>query len=145
MRVRFIACCETCVQDVRSNAISLINVIDEITAFAFPFVIAKLAMVAFLERSPDDAENHQVTIRAELNDQRVLEHQFTLQFQGKPRTRAIADMNGFLVASAGTLRIELNLGEDRLAVWDITIIAGTSPAVHLISSGEGTAAAAQNG
>jgi hypothetical protein len=54
MEFRLIACCETTLQDMRNNALSLINVIEELSAAAFPVIIPKLTMVTLASRSAQE-------------------------------------------------------------------------------------------
>ena len=51
MKLSSFLCCEIAIQDVRSNTISLINMMEEISAVAFPAAVPKLTVALLFEKS----------------------------------------------------------------------------------------------
>jgi hypothetical protein len=130
MRVRLFTACETSILDQRSNGLSLITIIDEMSSPSFPFIIPRLAIVTLFERNMDEQEKpHGLTVSAHLGDQELFSLGLEIDFQGKPRLRALADVGGLVIMAPGMLHLVLNhTSGTSLAEWDITIAKIGGPA-----------------
>jgi hypothetical protein len=137
MDLTLLICCETCVQDVRTNVLSIFNLIDELAASAFPVAIPKLTVVAALRRTMEEPAVLSTRLRGTLNNQQLFDLELPLDFQTKPRTRAIGEMQGVLIPAAGRLRIGLYRDQAELGGWDIEIFAVGAPRVDLFTTPQG--------
>ena len=103
MKLTSFLCCEIALQDVRTNILSMINVCDVINARAFPIAIPKITAVVLLERDAGEPESQTTRLSAELNGRQFLDAEMAANFQGSPRTRMIAEIQGMPVDSPGDL------------------------------------------
>jgi hypothetical protein len=92
MRTLLFLACEAAIQDRDSNAVSIINVLEEISAAGFPIIVAKFTVVLTLQHEANDPDVAVITFHADLNQQRLFENPVQIAFQGRPRARAIINL-----------------------------------------------------
>jgi hypothetical protein len=131
MKAVFSACCETVIQDIRTNSLSLINLMDEIHAVAFPVLMPKICFVASIERSEEEASPAPGRLIGKLNGNEVFSFETTFDFQGKTRSRAVGEFQGLLVQGPGTLDLSLHHEEQILATVKIEVKHVGNPQAQL--------------
>ena len=90
-------------------------------------------------RAPNEMELDNIPFRivADLQETRIIEIQMVAEFQGKLRTRAIAEIQGIVLPSAGLLRFRVLIGEAERGHWNIEVSQIGAPHVDLFSSPTG--------
>jgi hypothetical protein len=142
MNTVFFACCETCIQDSRTNVLSLINVVDEISAIAFPMLLPKLTVLAVFTRAADEPESGTVRLQADISGVTVLDLELAVEFQGKLKTRSIGEVQGILIPTMGQLHISLVKNDQEISGWDIPVLHVGAPHLDLFNAPTGPAAPA---
>jgi hypothetical protein len=137
MRVEFAACCETVLQDVRTSNLSLINLIDELRAVAFPVIVQKLCFVAVIDRTLDEPSTSQGRLVGTLNGNVAFSFETPIDFQGRTRTRAVGEFQGILMQAPGTLVLGLTLEGQELAAVTVEVRHIGNPQAELFG-GPGT-------
>ena len=133
MKVPFAACCETVLQDVRTNNLSLINLIDEVQAVAFPIVMQKLCFVAIVDRTLEEPSTSQARLVGTLNGKEVFSFEAPLDFQGRTSTRTIGEFQGVLIQAPGRLLLSLQRQEEVLAAVTVEIKNIGNPQAELFA------------
>ena len=133
MKAVLCVCCETAILDGRTNELSLINLIDEVSAVAFPIAVAKLNVVTIFTRDEGEPDP-EATVQVKLNDNSLFEVNLPIEFQGKMRTRSIGQFHGMVVGSPGLLRIGVYIAGEEVTGWDIQVRAvGFPPQADLFT------------
>lgn len=94
------------IKDSETNNLSIINILDDITAEAYPLLIHKLTIVSFVTK---EKENDKVTLGFKVlnNDTKIIEHQIKVDFRGKNKTRAIIQLGVLPIQEAGQIHFIL--------------------------------------
>jgi hypothetical protein len=122
MEARLIVCAQSVVIDQRSNAISLLNVFEELNVPAFPFAIAYMAVGMLLSREANEPSNPaNITLRFYLGDEQIFRTIINPVFQQHLRMRHVVDIQAFVIRRPGVLRITVNQDEQELGEWKIYV------------------------
>jgi hypothetical protein len=132
-------CCEQVIQDVRHNSMSLINLLEDIAAPSFPMAMGRLTAYGFLEKESSDREVQVGRLRATINDQQIADLEVNFDFQGKPRTRIIGELQGFPILAPGRLKFAILAGDPltELGEWVIHVSSLGVGQVDLFTSPSG--------
>jgi hypothetical protein len=122
--------------DVRTNVLSLFNVLDEISTVGFPAAIPKLTAIALLARTQDEPQEAGTKLVATMNNQNLFEFAWPLEFKGRLKSRAVADLQGVVIPGPGTLRLGLWKDDSEIAFWNIDIVQIGPPKADLFSAPE---------
>lgn len=121
MKLFLFACCNECLIDGRTNQVSLINILEEISAPSFPATHARLNVLVVLERSLSEPSTVTCPLTIKNGSQILLNSHLTFQFQQFLRTRAIADLQGLPILTPGKLEIELNIPTIGNILWQVDV------------------------
>jgi hypothetical protein len=66
MEIVLCLCCETGVQDARTNNLSVFNVIDELHAVAFPITLPRFTAVIIVTKNVEEPDNIPATMKVTL-------------------------------------------------------------------------------
>ena len=80
---RLIVCADTVMLDSDMNAVSVINIMDDVTPVGFPFLIPKLAVLSVMTRTDEEASQFQVALRIDLDAQTLFRAESQIDFQGE--------------------------------------------------------------
>jgi hypothetical protein len=128
---RLAVCAQSVVVDVRSNNVSVFNILEDVAAPAFPILLKQSALLFMLDRAEGDAAQHDVTIRISSGGQdNTLPMQ--VDFGEKSRTRAIAIVDGIPVHAPGQLTFTLRVGDTDIADWRVSVKQVELPAPHVV-------------
>jgi hypothetical protein len=146
MKLISFLCCEVAIQDVLSSSMSLINILEEINAVAFPIAVPRLTAFAFFEKEEAEAEVQSARLRVTLNDQQFLDLEVTVNFQGKRKSRVIAALQGFPLMGPGKLKVSIHAGDPltEKGSWVVGVVGIGAPKVDLFSAGSAGPASATN-
>ncbi|PWK77911.1 hypothetical protein LX99_02796 [Mucilaginibacter oryzae] len=94
-------------RDYNSNKISLINIIDSVSATAFPLSLEKFVVFALAYREATDLEIYQFsgTLFIYNNDELLKSSDFNFKFGEKNVMRYLSRWSGVVFQSPGTCRI----------------------------------------
>jgi len=135
MKLRTLITCDISLLDQRRNSLSLINIIDEINSPSFPIFLPNLSVVSIIEKEQGDPDViGDCAISITLGDQVILSVPMPIQFQGKSRVRSVADVSGFVIPAAGTLKIAVLHGQNELGTWPIPVNQVGGPAAEVFSA-----------
>jgi len=84
--------------------------LEEINPAGFPLFITSLTLYSLFEKETGDTELMPLTVMVKSGENVVANVSITVAFQGKPRTRLLADMTAFVVPQGGPLLFELSPG-----------------------------------
>lgn len=134
MKLDFVCCCQLYSVDQRTNVLSVFGLIEEVGSPTFPFVIPKLSLIAVFEKASDESATPTVSIRVTINEQQVFGQDSNLDFQSLNRIRVLADINGLVVPSPGSLVISLSRDEVTYGSWKIVAKQAGPPVTPEYSS-----------
>lgn len=120
MNVRLLSVCEVALVDRRTNNLSLVNILNELTPNGFPFAIPRLVLVAVFECEGDE-ELPEVILRIKQEGTVLFSQPLVPQFQGKPRTRHILEIHGLVVSEPKPLVFQLLRNRRQAAKYDLII------------------------
>ncbi|MGE0651925.1 MAG: hypothetical protein AB7P12_09265 [Alphaproteobacteria bacterium] len=121
MDVLFLACADSASIDQRTNRLSLFNIIEELSAAGFPANVPSLALVMLLKRSRKESEEVELGITGRLNGKDLFSGAFRISFQGKLRTRAIANMQNVILTAPGKLNVEVRHKKKVIGSWPVDV------------------------
>jgi hypothetical protein len=138
MEIGLCLCCDTCLVDGRTNSISFISLIDEVSSLSFPIALARLTVVTIATRSPSDENIIPASCRLKLGETQVASFNFAFEFQDKPRTRSIGELFGVPITGPGNLRVSIHdATNNEIAFWNIAIIQVGPPQMNLFTAPTG--------
>ena len=108
-------CADRVIRDAQSNAISVINILEEITPEGLPIFIQRFMIYAFLHRDPEsDPSKVRCQILITIGTNRLVEHDLEIDFQGKKNNRTIVDIGGLVIPASGRLETSLSYDGSKL-------------------------------
>jgi hypothetical protein len=121
MITRYLLCARRAVRDAEENDVSLISVLEDVSAQGFPVIVPRATVVWCLTREPAEAEQHQGTVRIFLEQQRLAEAAMEANFQGRMTTRIFLTFAGLAIPTPGRLKFEVSLANGLRGEYTITI------------------------
>lgn len=106
---------------------------DSIVAAGFPLFIQKAAILLLLERADGDPVTADFVIKVTLGDHDLATVKVTVEFLDKPLNRTIVRINGFVVPSEGTLRVDLYHGKEVVSTFRVLVVRTTENQGQLFS------------
>lgn len=101
-------CAETIIVDRESNAVSIINLLEDINSIGFPLFIPKLSILNIFERI--EADNGNITnykLVITINNKELINAPYHIQFMNLLRTRNIMNIQGLALPEPGLLEIKI--------------------------------------
>jgi len=126
MEVRFFLCAESAVVDSTSNKMTILNVVEELSAVGFPAVMPLLTMVTLLSRKKAEADKPHMNIICTQNNKPIFNVPIEPEFQSKLRTRTIVGVQGVVLPGPGTLTVTLIHKKKSIAAWPIEVLDASS-------------------
>jgi len=120
------------IQDVNTHNISLFNIIENIATETLPALIPEFALIAILEREPDDAGLIQCDLRMVLADQVLMNQSVMVDFNDQRRVHSVATIRGMVLPTPGQLTVSLWYDERLLGEYSVEIQSRTE--VKTVSS-----------
>ena len=97
MKIELFLVCEAAVVDRRTNNLSVINILNELTPTGFPLALSKVVLVAEFNREGKE-KAPRVVVRIKQGDAILLTESFTPDFQGRHRTRHLMEIHGLVLS-----------------------------------------------
>lgn len=119
--VKLAIAAESIVRDAETNTVSIFKVLEEIATPGFPLVIPTMMVVFVLERDSDDADPQNPALVIWSGGEETSRTSISVQFKGKPRTRAFVRLNGLTVPGPGDLKFALEIAGSEKGAWSIPV------------------------
>jgi hypothetical protein len=126
IRCKYAVCAETAIIDARSNHLSLVNILDDVTVPALPGILASITTVFVLERDSEDTERFDAFMVVSQSGKETQRFPVTVDFAGVLRNRTVLQLAGFPITAPGMLRFELvtAVAGEVLGAWEMPISTG---------------------
>jgi hypothetical protein len=120
MRVLLFTCSDSVVVDQRRNSVSIFNLLEELNAATFPFVIPMATVFVYLERAEDESPGD-MSIKMTIDRQELFRIPLQLDFQGRLRLRLMNEVRGLVIPAPGLFRLTVEREGVVLASWEMPI------------------------
>jgi hypothetical protein len=117
-------CADLTIVDRQTNNLSIINVIDQITALSYPVGLNRIALVFVMQRDQADPGRANVEFLVRHNDVELSRFTLLMDFEAGLVTRVLPTIQGFVIPSAGVLRFSLHLNGAELNTVSVNAIQG---------------------
>jgi hypothetical protein len=129
MELLFLTCAESASIDQTTNRLSLFNIVEEISAAAFPGMVPSAALVMIAERESHEPDQATLQLSLLLNGQQLYSASLVVHFQQQMRCRVVANMNGIPLNGPGRLEFNVEYSSKSLGRWPVEIKALPSPVI----------------
>ncbi len=114
-------CAEGVVRDAETNNISIFNILEEVSSADFPIYFQHFFVFAAAEKNGNGSAKMICHLEVGLNGETLLSIPFTLDFQGKPRAKAVISIAGLMVPAPGILRAAFSHDEQEVNACAIAV------------------------
>jgi hypothetical protein len=121
MEVLLFTCAETAIVDGPTNRLSMFNLAEEFAGAALPGIIPSLAVIIALSRESSEPDNMPLSVACDMNGKQIFEVPITASFQGKLRTRVVANLQGVPITSHGVMKMLLKSKRKVIGTWPIIV------------------------
>jgi hypothetical protein len=118
---------ETIIRDAETNAMTIVNLIDNLTAPAFPMGLGKLSVLFVMRRDDGDPRNASGVLTFELDAIELGQLPVSLDFEDKPQTRLMVVFQGLVIPAPGTLRATLTIDATVVGSCEAAVLPGALP------------------
>ena len=132
MRSVFAAAAQIALQDRETNNLSLINLLETVSAPTFPILMSPVAFVATWERSPEEPSKHDGDFVVSLDGKELHALRINVDFQTALRNRTVVIINGLFITIPGELRFSAVLNHSIKAEYSVFV--STEPKVSSSSA-----------
>lgn len=123
LQVRLFLCSESAAIDMWNNAVSAFHILEQINAPHFPVIVPRLCVITLMTREASDPSRPALHLLIELvGRQQLFLGPMEVNFLQQLSTRALVDIQGFLVPAPGTLRLAVRDGQTELCSWSIAVM-----------------------
>lgn len=124
IRILSSMCADLTIVDRQTNNLSIINVIDQITALSYPVGLNRISLVFVMQRDEADPVRSNVDFLVRHNDADLARFTLLMDFEAGLVTRVLPTIQGFVIPSAGVLRFSLHLNGAELATVSVNAVQG---------------------
>jgi hypothetical protein len=121
MKIIMFSCSEVSVLDGRTNALSLINILEDINVLAFPAVIPRLTICFIVRRNESETEDAPAAVKIKLSEVTLFEQAVNVAFFNRNQARGILELQGLIVPSPGILTFSLEIANSVSAEWTVQV------------------------
>ena len=118
---KFILCAESVIRDAETNNISIINILESISAESYPIMIQRSALYTVLTREEGDDESPDLKFVLYNNDDVIKEHKLRVNFRGKNKTRTIIRLGGLPFDNPGEAHFAVFIDDRELGRYSIEL------------------------
>jgi hypothetical protein len=127
MKCKMFLVCEAAFIDSRTNNLSLVNILDEISAQGLPVIIPKLFTVAVIERQKKEKPTPEFILRISQGKKKLVDQRVKVDFQGKKRVRQLIEFHGFTLHNPGDLCFRMNHKGRKFAEYHLSFNVNAGP------------------
>ena len=124
-KLKALLCSEGVAVDIATKQMSIFNVIDQVSAPAFPVAMGSLCVVVFLERDAEEKAQYQGVLTLRNNGKELGAMAVPVNFKGTRMNRSIAKFQGVPIQELGFLEITFSLDGEVLGNTRIEVAAVT--------------------
>ena len=122
IRSKLFIVADRAIRDSDSGNLSIINILDDISAEAFPVIIPRLTIVGFVIKDSEDSDTPSLRFKLLNNEKTIGDHHIKVDFRGKNKTRAIIQLGGIPIPEPGELHFILtNEKEEEIDRYTINL------------------------
>ena len=121
IRARLLLCSESVLQDELTNLLSLVNLIEEVSAPRFPVVLPRFAILVLLERDPTDPAEYPCHLRLNLADDLTAQAPIQVKFGAALVHRVVVRSHGVGIPHEGLLTLSFVTGDQVLVSSQIKV------------------------
>ena len=121
IQVKLFLCADSAAIDMRTNALSAFQIIDQLHAPSFPVAIPRISMIASLTREATDPSDVTLQLQIHCGNQQLYAGPVQINFLQQLSARTIVDMHGLLVPAPGSLQFLLSRDAEALSSWTILV------------------------
>lgn len=122
MKFKALIVCETCLIDGRTNALSFINILEEINISSVPAMLNKVSIIAMLsQESPGENASVPLDVSVTLNDESIIMQPITVDFGQRTDTRFILDIGGIPIKSGGVLKFSVGQNGREMIEYRVSV------------------------
>jgi hypothetical protein len=122
MKNVYTLCAEGIVRSADDDSITIYNVLEAIQPAGFPIMVQHFFFLSVLEKTPDEPERVECTVRLTLGDQELLNRPLTLDFQGRKMCRSINKFQGLFLPGPGQLTASVYQNDTLLSSYTVHIL-----------------------
>jgi hypothetical protein len=115
---------ETVINDRSTNAMSLINVIEEFHPAGYPLLIPRFTIYAVARRDGEDAGDAQARVSIHLDDDEVFSGEADLSFGESMLNRSVLQFQGFVLPRPGVLIVRFAIDDESVESYPIAAFPG---------------------
>ena len=127
IRPAFVLVAESILQDMATNQVSVINLIEEVRPVGYPLLVPRLAVLVIFERDEDDDPTGEANLRILIEDQELFTSTLDFHFGESRLFRSILQFHGFSVPDAGSIRVRVDVGEASAESFPIPAFPAGAP------------------
>jgi hypothetical protein len=126
MKTTFFTLCESAIIDQRTNALSIVNIIEEVNTIGLPAVFPKVTIVIVLERKTNE-KDFDLDLVISQGKKKIFNKNTAIRFQGKLRTRHLIEMMGFTITDSENVKFEISKGKTKLGTLILKVVIAAGP------------------
>lgn len=122
MRLWFLVCADSAAVDIRTNSLSVFHLVEDINVPAFPFALARIVVAGLFSRATGEPETFDgLEMLVDMSGKELYRGPLALNFQGRMRSRMIAELQGMVLEGPGELRFTIVRGAEELGRWTVLV------------------------
>jgi hypothetical protein len=121
MKIYAVIAAESFSIDQATNRLSAFNLFDDVNIAAFPMLMPQLAIIALCERDETDPMTQNLELAFALDAQELGVFSIAIDFQGRIRARAVANIQGLVITGPGRLKFMFRQQTKILSTWETII------------------------
>lgn len=136
LRTKMVLLAEAVIRDSQANTVSIINLIEGIGMESFPVLIPKVSVLGLFSRDDGDPSRVKVRFEAVLATTRLFSGEGLLDFEDKPNTRFILNVQGFVLTGPGQLRFSFYQDSKKLGSYEVTVLLKGGPQINEVTEAQ---------
>lgn len=118
---RLIACAEDALRDADNNQLSMIRLVEAISASSWPLLIPRLCLCVLFDRSPEDPPRFTCIVHWSLGAVDLFRREIVLDFGSALRHRALVHLRDLVLPGEGLLQVTVVHQRSELASFPIPV------------------------
>ena len=133
MKLVLFVCSQSNSIDLRSNQVSIFNILDNVNAPSFPIVLDKISVLAIFSDDITSGE-YNILMDIVLNDEVLASGPIVVKFGGHTVTRTFTEIGGLILKAPGDLKFSLKYEGNEIGEWRIKVQDFSSTVVQATGS-----------
>jgi hypothetical protein len=121
IEAKLFLCADSAVVDMRSNSVSLFQIIEQLSAASFPVAVPRVVAFAFLLRDATDSSTPPLQLEVHCGNQQIYSGPMAPNFLQQLQAKAFVEMHGLVIPAPAPVRFVLRNGETTIGSWGISV------------------------